>query len=321
MRELLVFRQQVFRHLRQDWTDVIARARDLWSPKSRTRESYTGFESQVALGASGDSSFGTGTGSGSTSTGCKSMGAPSPFSSPPVASDGDDVPVVVEDQDRGEWIPSLWLPGRVLHLYSHAGRYKAVKVSRALPTLRKIEIQGNIFTDHASETIFDALLEVCCLSHSLSAGLAQLPFPLIHLPNSFNFFLSLLLHLQVRAVRSSDLCLSNSGGDNESDRAECAQGHSHSHGPPTWTPYDASALCACCQCPFTWHSTFQGEAQEYRERYNCRHCGGLVCGPCSLKRRAIPRLGLIQPSRVCDKCFHKVFKHMDMGTITCSRTF
>jgi hypothetical protein len=177
-----VFRQQVFRHLRQDWTDVIARARDLWSPKSRTRESYTGFESQVALGASGDSSFGTGNGSGS-----KSMGAPSPSSSPPVASDGDDVPVVVEDQDRGEWIPSLWLPGRVLHLYSHAGRYKAVKVSRALPTLRKIEIQGNIFTDHASETIFDALLEVCCLFHLLSAGLAQLSFSLTHPPNSSQF--------------------------------------------------------------------------------------------------------------------------------------
>lgn len=77
-------------------------------------------------------------------------------------------------------------------------------------------------------------------------------------------------------------------------------------GAPVWTPYDGSIVCECCQCPFTWHSTFRGEAQEYRERYNCRQCGGLVCGPCSIQRRAIPRLGLIQPSRVCDKCFHKV---------------
>jgi hypothetical protein len=187
MRELLAFRQQVFRHLRQDWTDVIARARDLWSPKSRTRECYTGFESQVALGASGDSSSGTGSGSGSTSTGCKSVGAPSPFSSPPVASDGDDVQVVVEDQDRGEWIPSLWLPGRVLHLYSHAGRYKAVKVSRALPTLRKIEIQGNIFTDHASETIFDALLEVCSFIRLIHCLLVSLSLHLFILRILFNF--------------------------------------------------------------------------------------------------------------------------------------
>lgn len=168
MRELLVFRQQVFRHLRQDWTDVIARARDLWSPKSRTRDCYTGVESQVAFGASADPS--SSSNSGSTSTGCKSTGTPSPPSSPPAAADSDDVPVVVEDQDRGEWIPSLWLPGRVLHLYSHAGRYKAAKVSRALPTLRKIEIQGNIFTDHASQTIFDALLEVCCLCCAQSAA-------------------------------------------------------------------------------------------------------------------------------------------------------
>ena len=75
---------------------------------------------------------------------------------------------------------------------------------------------------------------------------------------------------------------------------------------PSWTPYDKSSVCQCCQCPFTWHSTFRGEAQEYRERYNCRNCGSLVCGPCSIQRRAIPRIGLIQPSRVCDKCFHKV---------------
>eukprot|EP00596_Hydrurales_sp_CCMP1899_P009831 CAMPEP_0119037604 /NCGR_PEP_ID=MMETSP1177-20130426/6057_1 /TAXON_ID=2985 /ORGANISM="Ochromonas sp, Strain CCMP1899" /LENGTH=1390 /DNA_ID=CAMNT_0006999107 /DNA_START=105 /DNA_END=4274 /DNA_ORIENTATION=+ len=35
LRELLVFREQVFRHLRQDWADVIKRARDLWSPRNR----------------------------------------------------------------------------------------------------------------------------------------------------------------------------------------------------------------------------------------------------------------------------------------------
>jgi hypothetical protein len=196
MRELLVFRQQVFRHLRQDWTDVIARARDLWSPKSRTRDCYTGFESQVALGAAADSSSGSGSGSGvsssGTGTGCKSTGTPSSPSSAPAVSDSDDVPVVVEDQDRGEWIPSLWLPGRVLHLYSHAGRYKAVKVSRALPTLRRIEIQGNIFTDHASQTIFDALLEVCCLFRSLLTALAKLALALIQSSNSIQFSMCFL---------------------------------------------------------------------------------------------------------------------------------
>lgn len=112
-------------------------------------------------------------------------------------------------------------------------------------------------------------------------------------------------------MRSSDLSHRHSGSGGDSTESAQGQGQSHGHNfgcaPPAWTPYDASALCACCRCPFTWHSTFQGEAQEYRERYNCRHCGGLVCGPCSLKRRAIPRLGLIQPSRICDRCFHKVY--------------
>ena len=73
--------------------------------------------------------------------------------------DGDDV-AVVEDEERDEWIPSLWLPGKIMHIYSHSGRYKVAKVPRTLSTLRKIEVQGNIFTDHVSQTIFDALLEV-----------------------------------------------------------------------------------------------------------------------------------------------------------------
>ena len=126
-------------------------------------------------------------------------------------------------------------------------------------------------------------------------------------PSVLCVYVCLKLHfvrmLQVRAVRASDRSHTGSRGALDPEG-----GTSTSPGPPAWTPYDGSALCACCRFPFTWHSTFKGEAQEYRERYNCRHCGGLICGPCSTKRRAIPRLGLMQPSRVCDKCFYKVIK-------------
>ena len=76
--------------------------------------------------------------------------------------------------------------------------------------------------------------------------------------------------------------------------------------PPSWTPYNdpsTNGVCKCCKSRFTWHSTFRGEAQEYRERYNCRSCGGLVCGPCSTRRQPVLRLGLISPSRICDTCF------------------
>ena len=133
--------------------------------------------------------------------------------------------------------------------------------------------------------------------------------------------------VQVRAVRAADRVFfrnstshknddideSSSGGrrrerskTEQEQEQEQEQGGGRIQGPPVWMPYDKSVLCTCCNSPFTWHSTFKGEAQEYRERYNCRHCGGLVCGPCSSKRRAIPRLGLLLPSRMCDKCFHKV---------------
>ncbi|KAJ1412178.1 hypothetical protein B484DRAFT_297678, partial [Ochromonadaceae sp. CCMP2298] len=69
-----------------------------------------------------------------------------------------------------------------------------------------------------------------------------------------------------------------------------------------WAPFDASEVCACCHNNFSWHSTFSGQAQEFRDKYNCRNCGQLVCGPCSAQRRAIPRLGLIFPKRICDQC-------------------
>ena len=116
----------------------------------------------------------------------------------------------------------------------------------------------------------------------------------------YTSFCNYICKFQVRSVRASELHHTNSA---------CCQGSkADGKGAPIWTAYDNSIVCECCQCPFTWHSTFRGEAQEYRERYNCRQCGGLVCGPCSLERRAIPHLGLIQPSRVCDKCFHKVVK-------------
>lgn len=72
--------------------------------------------------------------------------------------------------------------------------------------------------------------------------------------------------------------------------------------PPMWTAYHSTNVCQTCRNSFTWHSTFKGQLQEYRERYNCRHCGALVCGPCSTQRRSIPKYGMIFPRRICDRC-------------------
>ena len=166
MRELLVFRQQVFRHLRQDWTDVILRARDLWSPKTRVRDDASDLlgpkQGPRPLSPSPATATST-SNSGQENRSDDSASRSVRDQAQAVDDDRDecsDAAVVVEDAERGEWIPSLWLPGRILHIYSHLGQYRVAKVPRSLPTLRKIEIQGNIFTDHVSQTIFDALLEV-----------------------------------------------------------------------------------------------------------------------------------------------------------------
>jgi hypothetical protein len=35
MRELMVFREQMFQHLQQEWVDVLRRAAGLWTPRWR----------------------------------------------------------------------------------------------------------------------------------------------------------------------------------------------------------------------------------------------------------------------------------------------
>jgi hypothetical protein len=38
MKELMVFREKVFKYIKQDWTDVIARASSIWRPRARYEE-------------------------------------------------------------------------------------------------------------------------------------------------------------------------------------------------------------------------------------------------------------------------------------------
>ncbi|EGB12599.1 hypothetical protein AURANDRAFT_17881, partial [Aureococcus anophagefferens] len=70
-----------------------------------------------------------------------------------------------------------------------------------------------------------------------------------------------------------------------------------------WQPFHTADSCSCCSAKFTWHCTSSSESTTYREKHNCRECGLLVCDPCSKHRRVLPDLGLLLPSRVCDRCF------------------
>jgi hypothetical protein len=138
LNEIKPFRAEVFRHLQQDWQDTLSRAASLWSP--RTRDTPAADQRSP-----GDSR-------------ADASPSPSPMKDPPAVSpcDGSDDEVLVSEED----LIQLWLPGRILHVYSQRGIYKISSVSRTFPHLRRIPVQGNIFRDHSSVAIFDGLLEV-----------------------------------------------------------------------------------------------------------------------------------------------------------------
>ena len=74
-------------------------------------------------------------------------------------SDSTDDGVLVTEEE----LIQLWLPGTIVHLYARRGIYNAVLVPRNFSDLRRILVQGNIFKDHSSMSIFESLQEVYLL--------------------------------------------------------------------------------------------------------------------------------------------------------------
>jgi len=151
-------------------------------------------------------------------------------------------------------LPRMFIPGKIVHLYTHRGGYKATYVPRAFRPLRRISLASNLLNDHTSRWYYEALLEV-------------------------------------RSIRRA------------------------SHPLPEWTSFNdtTSTTCSCCASAFTWASTSDSEAQEARDKHNCRSCGGLVCEMCSKMRSAIPSVGIMVASRVCDKCYNDGLVRMGEG--------
>ncbi|OEU18634.1 hypothetical protein FRACYDRAFT_217262 [Fragilariopsis cylindrus CCMP1102] len=139
----------------------------------------------------------------------------------------------------------MFVPGKVIHVYSHRGVYKAAYVPRTFKELRRISLAGNMLSNHTAKSYFEGLLEV-------------------------------------QTVRDAQ------------------------ESPPTWTAYDEDDTCCCCANRFTWASTSDSEAQEARDKHNCRSCGGLTCDPCSRNRVPISSIGLTVPVRVCDRCYNDI---------------
>jgi hypothetical protein len=178
-------------------------------------------------------------------------GVPSPTNGL-LSSDVKDVngpaAVVVEEVP----LPRMFIPGKVIHIYSHRGVYKAAFVPRSFRELRRISLAGNMLSNHTTKSYYEGLLEV-----------------------------------QTARVAPE--------------------------APPRWTAFDEDDTCSCCANRFTWASTSSSEAQEARDKHNCRSCGGLVCDPCAKNRVPIPAIGLTTPVRTCDRCYNDI-----MGGVSAS---
>lgn len=156
-------------------------------------------------------------------------------------------------------LPRMFIPGKIVHVYTHRGGYKAAFVPRAFRELRRISLAGNMINDHTTKSYYEALLE-------------------------------------------------------------CDSIRRASHELPEWTGYSEETTCVCCASRFTWASTSDSEAQEARDKHNCRSCGSLVCDSCSRNRVPIPSVGITIPSRVCDQCYNDGLSKMG-ESITLTRSF
>ena len=73
------------------------------------------------------------------------------------SSDTENPGMVVLDETP---LPRLYVPGKVVHIYSHRGVYRAVYVPRSFRELCHISLAGNMLTDHKCKSYYEALLEV-----------------------------------------------------------------------------------------------------------------------------------------------------------------
>jgi hypothetical protein len=73
------------------------------------------------------------------------------------AEDDEDAPEVVVLAEFP--LPRLFIPGRIVHVYSHRGVYKAAYVPRDFRELRRISLAGNMLSDHRCKDYYEALLE------------------------------------------------------------------------------------------------------------------------------------------------------------------
>lgn len=80
-------------------------------------------------------------------------------------ADGTDILVLGETP-----LPKMYVPGRIIHIYSDNGAYKATFVPRNFKALRRISLAGNMLTDHTARAYYESLLEVKNVSEASASG-------------------------------------------------------------------------------------------------------------------------------------------------------
>ena len=57
-------------------------------------------------------------------------------------------------------LPRMFIPGKIVHIYTHRGGYKAAYVPRKFRQLRRVSLAGNMLSDHMANAYYTSLLEV-----------------------------------------------------------------------------------------------------------------------------------------------------------------
>lgn len=83
--------------------------------------------------------------------------SPCPTADPEITDSEDSPGAVVLDEIP---LPQMYIPGKIVHIYSHRGVYRASCVPRTFRELRRISLAGNMLSNHKTKSYYDALLEV-----------------------------------------------------------------------------------------------------------------------------------------------------------------
>ncbi|KAG5189001.1 hypothetical protein JKP88DRAFT_353216 [Tribonema minus] len=67
-------------------------------------------------------------------------------------------------------LPPMFVPGKVVHIYSYMGTYRAALVPADHSSLRRIEVYANCVQDHSAATYYNALCEVKDARAAVAAG-------------------------------------------------------------------------------------------------------------------------------------------------------